>query len=139
MASLPSSVSSETSAIMYLANVTQGLGPITSVTGATKTLTPAEMRGAIIDANTGSTLALTLPTAAALVAAMENPQVGSRVSFDIVNRNSGVLTITPNTGNTLIGTATMPTATGQFVKGVVTNVTPGAEAVTYYTILKTAS
>lgn len=57
--------------------------------------------------------ALTLPTAAAILAAMPNAYVGEQFKLRIKNDSSGAFswTVTTNTGITLTGTATVAQAT----------------------------
>ena len=140
MGNFPSTTKNDEEALNFLALETQRLYNIPAdFTGATSTPTAAQIIRGILSISGGSTHGLTLPSAASVVAAMANPQVGSSFEFLVRNTNSGTLTVTAGTGNTLTGTATMPTATNQLFRAVVTNATVGAEAVTYFPVLKTAS
>lgn len=105
------------------------------------TMTAAQALSGIYKQTTAGAFALTLPTAALVVAAMVNPQVGSKFTLVIINTGSGTLTITAGSGNTLGGqtTATLPTVTSQILFAEVTNITAGSEAITYHVFLKTAS
>lgn len=110
----------------------------TTTTGIT--MTTAQMLAGVFVTTAAGAFALTLPTAADMVAALPNAQVGSQFVCYLVNAGDNTLTITTNTGNTITGghgTATMATATSQILIGKVTAVdTP---AITYYPFLKTAS
>jgi hypothetical protein len=109
-----------------------------AVTAANPTLTAAQTINAVVTLS-GQTAAqtVTTPTAAAIVAAMPNPLVGT--AFDLVIRNehtsSGAATLAAGSGVTLDGTTVIPVAKTQILKGILTNVTAGAEAVTVYGLL----
>jgi hypothetical protein len=81
-----------------------------------------------------------LPTAAAIVAGINGCQVGT--SFRTILRNTGAgagsITLTTNTGLTLIGTMVVPFQSLQELLFVVTSVTPGAEAVSVYSLARGA-
>jgi hypothetical protein len=121
----------------------EGVGAIAVNTTVTaRTMTAAEALAGVFTTTAAGALALTLPTAAALVAAFPNVQVGSQFVLFLVNAGNNTLTLTTNTGLTITGghgTATMPTVTSQILIGKFTNVTVGAEAVTFVPFLKTAS
>lgn len=120
-----------------------GTAQVTNVTATTRTMTAAEFLSGSFVNNVAGAMALTYPTAAQLVAAFPNVQVGTQVALFLVNTGtSGTLTHTTNTGLTITGghgTATMPTATSQIMLAKFTNVTVGAEAVLITPFLKTAS
>jgi hypothetical protein len=120
-----------------------GNGTATTVNAVASPLTmsAAQALSGLFVQSTAGAFALTLPTAALLVAAFPNVQVGSSFLFALVNTGNNTLTITAGTGNTLggHGTATLATATSQIFNVKFTNVTAGAEAVTWTPILKTAS
>jgi hypothetical protein len=92
----------------------------------------------------GTTCVLTTPTAAALVAALTNAQVGSVFETQIRNLNSGNCTVTGGDGVTMVNNPVLSGAdtvagagSGQLYTGVVTAVdTP---AVTMVGLLKTPS
>lgn len=121
----------------------QGVGAAAvNTTTTARTMTAAEFLAGLFVTTAAGALALTLPTAAALVAAFPNVQVGSQVELKLVNAGNNTLTLTTNTGLTITGghgTATLPTVTSQILVAKFTNVTLGAEAVTIYPFLKTAS
>ena len=123
-------------AVVDLANQT-AQGSYTAVTAATVTLTAAQVINGIVNISGGSTCAVTMPTAAAVVAAIQNCQVGSWFDFFIQNTNSGTATMNGAvTGNTYTGQVVNPlTHVTQHYKGIVTNATAGSEAVTYYGLL----
>lgn len=131
---------SETAAINKAAQIANeaSSASLDSVTAANPTLTGAQTVNAIVTLS-GQTAAqnVTTPTAAAILAAMPNPLVGS--AFDLVIRNehtsSGAATVVAGDGVTLDGTTTVPIAKTQLYKGVVTNATAGEEAVTLYGLL----
>jgi hypothetical protein len=81
-----------------------------------------------------------LPTAAALVAGINGAQVGT--SFRTIIRNTGAaagsITVTTNTGITLVGTMVVPFQSLQELLFVVMSVTPGAEAITVYSLARGA-
>jgi hypothetical protein len=142
----PSTLGSNVEAINVLADelhAVSGVGAATvNTTTTARTMTAAEFLSGVFVTTAAGALALTFPTAAALVAAMENAQVGSQAVLYLVNAGNNTLTITTNTGLTINGghgTATLPTATSQIIIAKATNVTSGAEAVTLYPLLKTAS
>lgn len=82
----------------------------------------------------------TLPTAAQIIAGINGCQVGT--SFRTIIRNTsaaaGSVTLTTNTGLTLVGTMVVPFQSLQELLFVVTNVTPGAEAVSVYSLARGA-
>lgn len=138
--------SSEVDAVNLLADelhAVSGVGAATTNTTVTsRSMTAAEFLAGIFISSAAGALALTFPTAAALVAAMPNAQVGSTAVLYLVNTSNNTITITTNTGLTITGghgTATAATNTSQIVIAKCTNVTAGAEAVTLYPFLKTAS
>lgn len=127
---------SETQAIETVAAVANAAGQtvLVALTDDDPTLTAAQMINSIITAS-GQTAAqdVTTATAAAIIAALPNAQVGS--SFDMVIRNehtsSGAITVVAGDGVTLDGTTAVPITKTQIYKGVVTSAT----AVTLYGLL----
>jgi hypothetical protein len=77
-----------------------------------------------------------LPTAAAIVAAINGCQVGTSFRTWIRNTGAGAgsITLTTNTGLTLSGTVAIVFQQQKELLFVVTNVTPGSEAVTVYSL-----
>jgi hypothetical protein len=81
---------------------------------ATATLTAAQVTGGILVGNPSTSAAsYTLPTGAALDAAVSNAKVDSTFDLRIINigTSSGVITIVASTGVTLVGMATHPITT----------------------------
>lgn len=133
---------SDTASINKLADICSFLGQRTVVakTGATSTLTAAEMVQSIVgQSGTNGALSISTATAAAIVALIPNAQVGSHFSFTINNANDNTMTLTAGTGITLVGTTAVPTNKSQTYSGIVTNATAGAEAVTIYGTLTAAA
>jgi hypothetical protein len=112
---LPSNVLSDEEAIQYLASVLNALrvGTYNSLTGS-PTVTAAQMVGGVVDINGGTTATVTTDTAVNIIARMvaldANAGVGSTAQFAILNDNSGVVTVTPGTGVTIVGTGTTGTS-----------------------------
>lgn len=88
--------------------------PLTATTDAT--LTAAQMLGGILLGSPGtSAAAYTLPTVATLEAELTNAVVGHSFDLSVVNVNgssSGVITMTTNTGWTLVGLMTVVATAG---------------------------
>lgn len=114
----PNGVLSETEAIQYLGSVVNALLTQTFVdlTGS-PTLTGAQAVGTVVRVSGGATATLTTPTAAQVIARMQeinpNAGVGSTAHLRINNDNSGNLTVAGGTGVTLNGNTpgTLATAT----------------------------
>lgn len=109
----------------------------TDATAAAVTFTVTQVLGGLIlrDPN-GAARADLLPTAAALVAAIEGIQIGTAFYFDIRNTADAAetITITTNTGLTLSGTMTIAQNNSKRFCVVFTNITSGTEAVTVYSL-----
>lgn len=111
---LPSNVSSDEGAIQYLASVVAAMrsGLYTSLTGASPTLTAAQMVGGAV-ALSGQTAAQTptTDTAANIIARMQaldaNAAIGSSATFTLINDNtsSGAVTLQLGAGVTNAGVA----------------------------------
>jgi hypothetical protein len=88
--------------------------PLTAAGDAT--LSVAQLTNGIILGSPGtSAAAYTLPTCAVLDAALGNAKVGSSFDFAVINVNgssSGVITVTTNTGWTLVGLMTVVATAG---------------------------
>lgn len=103
---------------------------ITAITtGSSSTAAVAAFLNGIFKFSGGSTYTLTTPTAAQIVAAMQNVVVGSSLTVSIYNANSGTTTITGGTGVTVTGASTVATSKALTYDIVVTNATAGSEAV----------
>jgi hypothetical protein len=131
------SFGSDTLALSYvedLANAANLLTPTPFTVAATHTMTTAELLQSWYQITGGATaMALTMPTAAAIVAALVNCQVGSAFEVIFDNQSGGTTTITTNTGITLVGTTqTIATTVRRLYRGIVTNATIGAEAVSIF-------
>jgi hypothetical protein len=100
---------------VYSANVPQPVVYNTNTATASTTLTAANLAGATVEVDLGLTGTLagaanaTLPTVAALVAAVPNAIAGQTYKLRIINASSGAFTWTvlTNTGWTLTGTMTI--------------------------------
>ena len=135
MAYFPAAVKNTEEALNYLAKLAQALATV--VTSAATTLTAAAaafVTNGIYSLSGGTTCTITSPTAAQIVAALDNPQVGTSFVVSIVNANSGTATMDGGTGVTVVGLATAATNTSASFRGVVTNATAGAEAVSLYRV-----
>jgi hypothetical protein len=88
--------------------------PVTAAGDAT--LSVAQLTNGILLGSPGSSAAAyTLPTAASLDAALVNAKPGSSFDFAVINVNgsgSGVITVTTNTGWTLVGLMTVIATAG---------------------------
>lgn len=108
---------------------------ITSFIAGTSTLTVAQFLNTLLQLTTQAGISLTTPSAAAIVAAMVNAQVGSMCDLIIDNQNSGTMTLVAGAGVTLAGVATTAATTvRRSYKIIVTNATLGAEAVSVWGI-----
>lgn len=111
--------------------------PATDATAAAITMTVAQVLGGLIlrDPN-GAARADLLPTAAALVAAIEGAMVGTSFEFTIRNTADAAetITVTTNTGLTLSGTMTIAQNNSKRFLVRLTNVTAGSEAATIYSL-----
>jgi hypothetical protein len=107
-----------------------GQGADNAVTTTSFTATVAQLINGVIRLSGQAAINVTTPTAAQIVAAIFNCQVGSWFEFTLQNNNSGTATVVAGTGVTLAGTLTAPTTNKtQIYKGIVTNATLGSEAV----------
>lgn len=83
---------------------------------ATATLSVAQITNGILLGSPGSSAAAyTLPTCAVLDAALGNAKVGSSFDFSVINvdgSGSGVITVTTNTGWSLVGLMTVVATAG---------------------------
>jgi hypothetical protein len=106
-------------------------------TAAAVTYTAAQVVGGLIlrDPNGGSRSDVS-PTAALLVAELDNPSVNTAFEFTIRNTTDGTetITLTAGTGVTLSGTMTIVLNNSKRFLAVVTNASRGTEAVTIYSL-----
>jgi hypothetical protein len=98
-------------------------------TGTSATALAANFINAVYNFSGGSTYGLTTPTAAQIVAAIPNAEVGSYFRVRVYNANSGTVTMTAGTGVTFVGVSTVLTSKCQAWDYIVTNATAGSEAV----------
>jgi len=111
--------------------------PTVNAVAAAVTYTVAEiLSGFLLRDALSSARADLLPTAAAIVAAINGCQVGTSFRTWIRNTGAGAgsITLTTNTGLTLSGTVAIVFQQQKELLFVVTNVTPGSEAVTVYSL-----
>ncbi len=107
----------------------------TESTASAVTYTAAEMWGGLIRRDpAGAARADLLDTAANIVGAVQSAEVGSSFEFVVENTADAAetITVTTNTGLTLVGTMTIEQNEARRFKAVMTNVTGASEAVTVY-------
>lgn len=99
-----------------LAEVALNVLPAPVTATATANLTVAQLTNGIILGSPGASAAsYTLPTVAALEAALGNAKVGSSFPISVINvdgSGSGVITLVTNTGWTLVGLMTVAATAG---------------------------
>lgn len=99
-----------------LAEVALNVLPAPVTATATANLTVAQLTNGIILGSPGASAAsYTLPTVAALEAALGNAKVGSSFPISVINvdgNGSGVITLVTNTGWTLVGLMTVAATAG---------------------------
>ena len=99
-----------------LAEVALNVLPAPVTATATANLTVAQLTNGIILGSPGASAAsYTLPTVAALEAALGNAKVGSSFPISVINvdgSGSGVITLVTNTGWTLVGLMTVAAVAG---------------------------
>jgi len=111
--------------------------PAVNAVAAAVTYTAAEiLSGFLLRDALSSARADLLPTAAAIVAAINGCQVGTSFRTWIRNTGAGAgsITLTTNTGLTLSGTVAIVFQQQKELLFVVTNNTVGSEAVTVYSL-----
>lgn len=129
--------------LLWVSNiVTSGRNAFSTATNTSAfTATTAQTSGAAnvtlsLTGTLSAGAAITLPTAALLVAARSHPYVGETYRLRIINNSSGAFawTVTAGTGDTVTGTATVAQSTWREYMVSFTNVTSGSEAVTFQNI-----
>lgn len=126
---LSARVGSETAA---LSKVVAGAGSYLESAATTITLTAAQVIDGFFNQTGGTANAVTIPTAAQLVAAIPGCAVGSKFDFSVNNNGSGSVTLQAATGVTYEGVgAAVATTVASIFRAVVTNATLGAEAITF--------
>jgi hypothetical protein len=124
--------------------VTQTLITLTTAGGVIAG-TAAQFLAGLLTVDCQDAQTLTTPTAAAIVAAINGCQVGQSFDVDVVNYGDTTLTIGLGTGvtkTTIAGVAavmTLATLVSKRFKFIVTNVTPGSEAVVVWAFGSTAA
>lgn len=107
----------------------------TDIGTGNKTLTAAQMLGGIVHQDPGGAANVTLATATLVIAALDNPIVGTSFDFFLCNDASGaaeLMTLVAGAGNTLVPAAGMVLDKDEIlhVIGIVTAI--GTPAITYY-------
>ena len=106
---------------------------VTLGTGAVTMTTTEMINGVATIPDGGAAVAITTPTAAAIVAAIRGCKVGTMFEFIIRNNDAvDAKTLTGGATVTIVGTAAIAALTTALCKGVVTNATVSTEAVTVY-------
>lgn len=101
-------------------------------TGTSVTLTVQQILGGFITTNAGTAATLTLPTAAALVAALPAAKTGERFIFNVNARGAGTAILATATGITLRGTVAVAAGSSKTISALITNAASGSEAITIY-------
>lgn len=111
-------------------------GSVTAIAGTTTaTITPAQMLTGVLSIVPTNSCTYTFPTAALLVAAITNPNVGDIIDCICVNNNSGQTgTLAAGANGTLIGATGVATNTGRKLRFVLTNVTLTTETYTMISV-----
>ena len=113
--------------------------------GGVRTLTVAELLAGFLTVDCQDAQTATTPTAALIVAAINGCQIGQAFYVDVVNYGDTTLTIglgvgvTKTTIATVAAVLTLATLVSKRLLFVVTNVTPGSEAVTLWAFGSTAA
>jgi hypothetical protein len=103
-----------------------------------RTLTTAELLTGLLTVDCQDAQTMTTPTAALIVAAINGCQVGQAFDVDVLNYGDTTLTVGLGTGvtkatiATVAAVLTLVTLASKRLTFVVTNVTPGSEAVSLY-------
>lgn len=125
--------------LMTTKNMVHGLSVFTKTKTTSITFTADQILGGLIiyDPSSGSSNA-TMPTAEDLIAAMGSKvEVGMSFDFDLKHggSTSEVITLVAGTGNTLLpATIAYDGLEVVRMRALITNVTDGSEAVTYYSL-----
>jgi len=84
-----------------------------ATTATSVTLSAADVTNGLFTSTNTAAVAITLPTVATLEALVINPRVGTAFDFVIINlgSSSGAVTMTTNTGWTLVGSVTVAIST----------------------------
>lgn len=116
-----------------------GVTAIVASTGSgVVTLTTAQLMQGLLPVDCQDAQSITTPTAALIVAAINGCQVGQAFDLDVVNYGDSTLTmalgsgVTKTTIATVAAVLTLVTLASKRFRFIVTNVTPGSEAVTIW-------
>lgn len=104
--------------------------PVTLTAAAT--LTPQQLLSGFIIYNAAGAANLTLPSAAALVDAIQGAMVGTSFEVEVRSAGAGAATIVAGAGGTLSGAGAVATLNSKTILVNLTNVTLGQEAYTVY-------
>jgi hypothetical protein len=125
---------------------TMGVTSIVASTGSgVVQLTTAQLFQGLLPVDCQDAQSITTPTAAAIVAAINGCQVGTAFDLDVVNYGDSTLTmalgsgVTKTTIATVAAVLTLATLVSKRFRFIVTNVTPGSEAVTIWAFGSTAA
>jgi len=102
----------------------------TAAAASTGTLTAAQVVNGVYHINSGTTSALTTPTATDIVAALKNAQIGSTFDFTLINGGSGTADLIAGAGVTFTNQTDPTTGKAQQFLGRVTAVdTPAVQLI----------
>lgn len=125
---------------------TMGVTPLVASTGSgVVALTTAQLMQGLLPVDCQDAQSITTPTAAAIVAAINGCQVGQAFDLDVVNYGDSTLTmalgagVTKTTIASVAAVLTLATLVAKRFRFIVTNVTPGSEAVTIWAFGSTAA
>lgn len=107
---------------------------VTNANDSNQTYAVSDVLGGLIIRTPVSARTDTLPSAAALVEAIQGCMVGTSFTFTIRNTSGVTVTLAAGVGGTINGTATAVTVANKVVMIVFTNVTIGSEAYTAYSM-----
>lgn len=139
----PTSAFAKFSTILF-PNVT-AVTKVLTTGGGVVTGTIAELFSGLLTFDCDDAQTYTTPTAALIVAGINGCVVGTSFDVDVINYGDTTLTIGLGTGvtkvtiHTVAAVLTLATLTAKRLKFVVTNVTPGSEAVVLYAFGSTAA
>ena len=110
------------------------INPVTNANDSNQTYAPSDVLSGMIIRTPVSARTDTLPSAAALVEAIQGCQVGTSFTFIIRNTSGVTVTVAAGAGGTPSGTMTALTVANKMFMIVFTNVTIGSEAYTVYSM-----
>jgi hypothetical protein len=100
---------------------------------AAAVLTPQQLLQGFIIYNAAGAANITLPSAAALVDAIQGAMVGTSFEIEVRSAGAGAATVVAGAGGTISGTGAVATLNSKTFLMNLTNVTIGQEAYTVYT------